>query len=112
MPLEQAAMRFDFKFRAPETAGKYQVLVHQIPTFRPYPLKSTGEFKQLFVPHNLDRRELVKAAAAYPGSFQHIATFTVVQEARIIDESRRFICVQMEKFQQGPRLLVGLLVNL
>jgi hypothetical protein len=84
--LEKAALQFDLSFPAPEAIGQYQVLVHQVPMFRIAPLSSTGPFKQIFVPRDTDRTDLVKAAATYPSSFLRIATFTVSREALLAND--------------------------
>ncbi|WP_160105626.1 caspase family protein [Pseudomonas izuensis] len=76
--LSNGAAPYIFRFNAPDRPGKYKVYIGSRPLFRDYPLKSGAGYKEAFVPHTFDARELVKTVLAYPSSLQEVSEFEVV----------------------------------
>lgn len=63
--LEESSAPYVLNFAAPELSGKYKVVISGIPIFRKGPLKTGAGYKQSFIPHLADRRELAKAFLDY-----------------------------------------------
>lgn len=85
--LEQAASPYVLTFKAPEKAGKYKIVLSGIPFFRNSALKTAAGYKEAFIPHTSDRRELATAINAYPGALQMVARFEVSTSPIVKDES-------------------------
>lgn len=77
MDLSQAAAPYVFRFKAPESPGKYRIFMHAVPLFTPVPMMAMSGLKRLFVPLDDARGVLVREAARTPSAFEMVAAFSV-----------------------------------
>jgi len=85
--LEESSAPYVLYFAAPELAGKYKVVISGIPIFRKSPLKTGAGYKQSFIPHSADRRELAKAFFDQPGANIEVARFEVTDKPIAVDNA-------------------------
>lgn len=92
--LAEASSAYRLKFNAPEKAGKYKIVMGQIPLFRDAPLKTGAGYKESFVPHTSDRRTLATALTQYKGAISVVAEF-VVANVPVVNDERPTLYLRM-----------------
>lgn len=85
--LAETASPYRLMFKAPEKAGKYKVVMGQVPMFRDAPLKTGAGYKESFVPHTTDRATLATALTQYKGAITVVAEFEVSNVVVAKDET-------------------------
>lgn len=82
---EEETAPFRFEFNAPTSPGKYQVVLGMIPTFRTTPFDGEAPAKQLFIPSEQAKNELLANSARYP---VRVTDFEVVKPGTVQATSR------------------------
>lgn len=93
--LAESAKPYQLSFRAPEQPGRYRIVLGAAPHFRDAPMKSASGYKQSFLPHSADLRELAEAMYASRFNLKVVGEFvvTAVAPPPKIDEPRVYLQV-------------------